>query len=332
MRETTTDHRALLAAYPARLRRRHGAELIGTMLELAAPGRPSRSDRWHLITDGLRARFRLPTGRPVARLIAVLALLIGGGLGAAAGSWAGMWTFPALPSPATLATQTMGNDATPADTAGGRLWLNIDGHLTTGTDATVAAQRARDRLTAAGWTTTTVVVSGGTDGRFRRAAFEADSGGTRLDVRAYYDDSGLVSIAGRSLPPLAYLPLVLGGMLLGMLIGWLLAADLAYRITGAGRRRTSGLLAISGTALTLLLLPAASVYAYLLRYPRISEAELVHRALTSGPAGLWPWFPAGQPASNKVLLIAGLTTAAITAILARTNQADPAALAPPQPG
>jgi hypothetical protein len=72
---------SLLVAYPVRLRRRHGAELIATMLEMAGPdGRPTRADRWRLVLDGLRERFRLPPRRPLA------AVLLLAGLAAVAGA------------------------------------------------------------------------------------------------------------------------------------------------------------------------------------------------------------------------------------------------------
>jgi hypothetical protein len=60
--------RYLLSAYPARLRRKHGPELIATMVEMAGPdGRPTRADRLRLMLDGLRERFRLPARRPSPR-------------------------------------------------------------------------------------------------------------------------------------------------------------------------------------------------------------------------------------------------------------------------
>jgi hypothetical protein len=54
----------VLAAFPARIRRRHGSELITTLAEMT-DGRPSRTDRLRLVADGLRERFRLPARRPL---------------------------------------------------------------------------------------------------------------------------------------------------------------------------------------------------------------------------------------------------------------------------
>jgi hypothetical protein len=98
--------RRLLLAYPGRYRRRLGAEMVTTLLEMSGPGqdRPSRADVKDLIRGGLRQRFRLPAGRPLTILAAVLCAVIGGALGAAAGSWAGTLTFAGLPDEAGLTT------------------------------------------------------------------------------------------------------------------------------------------------------------------------------------------------------------------------------------
>jgi hypothetical protein len=321
----------LLAAYPARLRRRHGAELITTMAEVAGPGGPSRSDRRRLVLDGLRERFRLPPRRPWAVIAAVLALLIGGAIGAAAGSWAGMWTYPKVPAPAPVASQAVGSDATlEAQPARQRFWSHTRGSLHPGVDPVEADGRARDRLAADGWKTTPVDVSGGTDGiHFRRATFDAEKSGIRLQVIAYYSDDRLVSIGEWSLRPPTYVPFVIGGLVLGLLAGWLAGAALTYRISGARRRRTSAV--TTGAGLALLLLPAGSIYLYLIQYlpNRESEGlnEFVHRALATSPVwsladslnlGLgWtdsPWL-------NKDLLIAGLVAVMAAAIIARPGHA-----------
>ncbi|MET0424466.1 MAG: hypothetical protein ABW046_11345, partial [Actinoplanes sp.] len=196
----------LLAAYPARLRRRHGPELIMTMAEVAGPDGPSRSDRWRLALDGLRERFRLPPGRPLALVAAVLAMLIGGALGAAAGSWAGMWTYSKVPEMAPLATQAVGDDAAlDPDRHQLRFWAAARGRIKPGVDATEAAGHARDRLTTAGWTTGPVEVSGGTDGvHYRRATFAAEKSGVHLDVFAYYSDDRLIDVSGFAMRPPTY--------------------------------------------------------------------------------------------------------------------------------
>jgi hypothetical protein len=88
----------LLSAYPARLRRVYGPELVATMVEMAPGGRPGRREQLRLVADGLRERFRPPVRRPFALVPAGPALLIGGALGAGVGSWAGTFGYPALPA------------------------------------------------------------------------------------------------------------------------------------------------------------------------------------------------------------------------------------------
>lgn len=332
----------LLAAYPARLRRRHGAELITTMAEVAGPAGPSRADRWHLVLDGLRERFRLPPKQPLAVVAAVLACLIGGAIGAAAGSWAGMWTLPAVPAASEVASLAVGPDATLEEhRTQERLWFRQGGHLKPGIDATEAAGRARDRLAAAGWTTTPVAVSGGTDGiHFRRAEFDAEKSGARLLVVAYYTDDSLIDVGGWSLRPPTYAPLVLGGMALGLLAGWLAGAALTYRIAGGRRRRMSALLA--GAGLAVMLIPSYSIYQYLIEYlpnrPGTGVNDFVHRALAFSPLastadglhlGLgwtdYPWL-------NKAFVVAGLVAVVAAAVIAQPGRHDqePARPADPQ--
>ncbi|AGZ40600.1 hypothetical protein [Actinoplanes friuliensis] len=320
----------LLAAYPARLRRRHGAELITTMAEVAGPAGPTRAERRHFVLDGLRERFRLPPQRPLAVVAAVLALLIGGALGAAAGSWAGMWAYPTVPALGPIAARALGSDATmEARPAQLRLWSDTLGTLGPGVDPVEAVGRARERLSAAGWQTDAVEVSGGTDGiHFRRAEFRAEKSGVGLELTAYYDDSSLVQLGAWSQRPPVYAPLVLGGMALGLLAGWLSAAALAYRISGAHRRRASAVTA--GAGLALLLLPAGSLYLSLVRYlPQGRDAgvtDLVHRALAASPISAQAdslnlglsW--TDSPYLNKVLVIAGLAAVLAAAILARPGR------------
>lgn len=324
---------SLLVAYPVRLRRRHGAELIATMLEMAGPdGRPTRADLWRLVLDGLRERFRLPPRRPLAVVAAVLALLIGGALGAAAGSWVGMWTFAKVPAPGPMADRMLGADSVPHSLTQGRFWTDSTRVLKPGVDATAAANSAHARIVAEGWTATPVVVSGGgADGRYRRASFQADNGGVRIMVRSYYSEDHQIDLGGWSLRPPTYLPLVFAGLLLGLLGGWLAAAALAYRITGSFRRRASAGTAAAG--LVLLAIPAASVYVFLVQTlpdrRDLGVVEFVHRALGISPAYTMNWWQTlgpswlTSPYVNKVLLLAGLAAVAGAAIIGRPGRAMP---------
>jgi hypothetical protein len=322
----------LLAAYPARLRRRYGAEILATMAEAAGPAGPTRADRARLVQDGLRERLRLPPGRPLAVVAAVLAMLAGGALGAAIGSWAGMWTYPAVPDLGPVASQAVGADATlPADPTRQRLWSYTVGALTPGVDAVEAAGRARDRLTAAGWRPEPVAVSGGDGVQFRRAAFDAEKSGVHLQVTAYYSDDRQVLVGSWSMRPPTYVPLVLGGLVLGLLAGWPVAAALSYRIAGAGRRRTGAV--VAGVGLALLLVPAESIYRYLADYlpsrPGFTMDQFVYRALTSdNPVGAvadrlnlglgWT----DDPGLNRTLAMAGLTALLAAVVIARPARSD----------
>ncbi|CCH20392.1 hypothetical protein [Micromonospora lupini] len=88
----------LLAAYPADYRRARGAEIVGTYLDLAAPGRrwPSPADAADLLRGGLRQRVRAAGAvdlMPGVRLAATVALLT-------ATTLAGVWVVLELrPAP-----------------------------------------------------------------------------------------------------------------------------------------------------------------------------------------------------------------------------------------
>jgi hypothetical protein len=158
-------------------------------------------------------------------------------------------------------------------------------------------------------------------------------------VTAYYSDTRLVQINGWSLRPPTYVPLVLGGMVLGLLAGWLAAAALTYRIAGARRRRESAV--IAGAGLALLLVPTASIYLYLVRYLPYREMhglnEFVHRALAANPidalANRLYLDPAWTDAYwlNKALVIAGLAAVASAAVLARPGRGGPEPVQPVDP-
>ena len=92
-------YRRLLWAYPSDYRRRHGAEIVTTLVEMAEGGgsRPSLGTTLHLAACGLRQRFRLPARRPFAVAAAVLTAIVLGALGAAGGTWLGCRRPPTCP-------------------------------------------------------------------------------------------------------------------------------------------------------------------------------------------------------------------------------------------
>lgn len=97
----------LLRAYPAEYRRSRGAEIVGTYLDLAAPGRrwPSLADAADLLRGGLRQRARAAGATdlmPGVRLAAAVALLT-------ASTLAGMWTVLELrPAPPGFGEPSVG--------------------------------------------------------------------------------------------------------------------------------------------------------------------------------------------------------------------------------
>ncbi|MEV0156862.1 hypothetical protein AB0H57_24465 [Micromonospora sp. NPDC050686] len=94
MTELERRYLRLLWAYPAAYRRARGAEIVGTYLDLAAPGRrwPAPADALDLARGGLAARLRAAGATdllPGVRLAAVLAFL-------AATALAAHWMVPEL--------------------------------------------------------------------------------------------------------------------------------------------------------------------------------------------------------------------------------------------
>lgn len=97
MNELERRYHRLLRAYPAEYRRARGAEIVGTYLDLAGPGRrwPSPGDAADLLRGGLRQRLRAAGAAdlvPGVRLAAVLAFLTATAL-------AGVWSVMELRPP-----------------------------------------------------------------------------------------------------------------------------------------------------------------------------------------------------------------------------------------
>jgi hypothetical protein len=321
----------LLSAYPARLRRKHGPELITTMVEMAGPdGRPARSDRLRLVLDGLRERFRPPARRPFAQVAAVLALLIGGALGAAAGSWLGTLGYPAMPEAQTFAQRILpATDKIGAGNASRYLWAGETLH--DGTDVRQAVAESRRKLAAEGWQTTPIRFGGIVTGY----TYTATKDGLRLDIDSTSDaKQGALSIgfSGRPERPTVYLPLTLAGTLLGLVAGWLTGVALAHRIRASRRPVTNAVLA--GTGLVLAIPSAAGFVASLLSYltadqPTPTGGALLHeQGFAFGPTAetlLWLHLPDLSVGVQQVaeglqqLWIWGFALVAVAAVLARRS-------------
>ncbi|MFG1610614.1 hypothetical protein [Actinoplanes sp. NPDC049265] len=340
--------RFLLTAYPPRLRRRHGTELMITLNEMT-DGRPSRTDRVRLLADGLAARFRPPVRWPLGILTAVLAMLVGGAAGLVAGSWAGEQAHPSMPAVAPLAARILGPDDRPEKLERSRFELSFTTHPISG-EATgaetsppadpsgangrpapvmspaAAAAMEREvrgihqRLAADGWEVTAVQRYRGLD----QWSFWARSGDLKVSVSTLASAEPFVQVMGYPMRPAAYLPLLLGGLLAGLLGGWLTGAALAHRLAASRHRFPSMVVAAVGAA--IMVAPVVRAYHGLVLYLRTDDGygvgALAHDALAWMP---WPLrdtsvFPDSVWPGVRTLLI-GLAVVALAAVLARRPDA-----------
>jgi hypothetical protein len=279
-------------------------------------GRPSRTDRLRLIADGLRERFRLPARRPLSVLVATAATVVGGAIGLAAGSLAGEQTYPSTPAVAPLAIQILGPQAQPDRLQRDRFHLSITWHLTNSTALDQRVREIHDRLASTGWDVTAVE-------RYRdldQLGFTAQSDNLRLSVWGYADPSRPIEVLGDPVRPATYLPLVLGGLLLGLLAGWLVGAAMAHRLASADHRVPAVVVAVVGGA--LLAVPIGRLYQGLFLFVREDDGAgvgaLVHDALAWMP---WPFrdsaaFPDTIVPGLRTLLF-GLAVIALAAVTAR---------------
>jgi hypothetical protein len=322
------SYRRLLLAYPRQYRHRHGTEIVTTLLELAAPGqhRPDRAEAWHLLASGVRQRFRLPAGRPLALAFAVLMTLIGGALGAAAGSWSGVQTFADLPDGAALTQQAAGPGESESLVHDDSPWSAASVHGSTQVTGTWDIERSRQRLEAGGWDVDAVNSLDGTAAVYdpdtgttiiplHNGQFEARKNGVTMSVQASLTvDGGSVDVAAWADTTPALLPLILTGMVAGLLAGWLFAAAAAYRIVRSRRTVTTAILA--GTAVAVLVLPAVALYGNLMRAFRYAgntgPVFTVHNAFNPGP-----YYPFGPHWQVLALAIAGIVLVSVALLLAR---------------
>jgi len=237
-------YRRLLLAYPRSYRRRHGTEVLTTLMDAATPGRdrPTGREIRNLLAGGLRQRFRLPVGRPMIAVAALSALVLGA-LGSAVGSALGWATAAAPPTDAalgTVATVAVGQPArwnVQRDNQIFGLQPRAIVSLAVPTDWT--AEAARSRLAAQGWRVgpietrvTTVSYDDGTTLPADDVMFVAERNGTEILVSGVmerrYSPHAMVMAHGTE--PWPVLPLTLAGLIAGLLAGWLLAARVGYRV------------------------------------------------------------------------------------------------------
>ncbi|MEU4689347.1 hypothetical protein [Actinoplanes sp. NPDC023714] len=335
----------LLRAYPRDYRRRHGAEVVTTLLEMAEPGRrrPAGADAWHLIGSGIRQRFRLPARRPLAWVAAVLVMLIGGAFGAAAGSWAVEQAFLRVPDPQAAAALHRAVSGSPGAELSRTIvdpspspWSTDAVGWSSAADPSWDAEAARARLAADGWR-----LSASTPWppiEARRAdeqagqrpltgwEFDADRDGVLLSVSGFTiagdadnpaeaSVSTMVSPAGSA----ALIPAIVLGGAAGLLTGWLLAAAAARRIRHrpAARARTAA--ALATTTILTLAVPAVALYGNVLRVftydSTLKDVYTVHSALKLGG----PYWPSTAVWLNLALTVLGAALALATLAASRTR-------------
>ncbi|GGN87618.1 hypothetical protein GCM10010112_70490 [Actinoplanes lobatus] len=305
----TLEHhyRRLLNAYPSHYRRRHGAEIVTTLLEMAEPGqqRPRLADSWHLIASGLRQRLRLPR-RPLAMLGAALALLAGAAFGAAAGSWAAFQTYTPLPSH----DQATAVHRLTAGVPGAAPYVRtLRGFYDTGpmvmADSNLSgwqAAPARARLAADGWQNLPVAPPDrGYELLMRRDGLRihAVTDVTRSTVWSTVSavDNGWMR------------PLVVAGLLAGALTGWLIATTVAQR-----RSRPAAVTTVFAVA--ALTLPVVSIADNLTNiFHRAHQGATVHHVLITSS-----YWPSGPLWLNPALTVAGLALTVVTVLVSRLSR------------
>jgi hypothetical protein len=341
-------YRRLLWAYPGAYRRRHGLEIVTTLLDMAEAGhrRPGLVQALHLVLCGLRQRFRLPARRPFALAAAVLAALILAAFGAAAGSWLASATFSDIPGDQGVRALVAGTgmDVSAAIERNTAPWWGETASTAGPVHQGWTADEAIAALRAAGWDVTGVQRMNrhllGLDENAAPGAgfehltpisaivltnFDATRDGLTMRVSGTSGVMGSgfnleVTPAGND----SLLPLIVLGTVAGGIAGWLLAAAAAYRTrrAPAGRR----IAATAGWALTVLVLalPAVTLAGNTIKAVQHAGDRgpvfTVHSAFT--PGHIYDRF--GPPWLLLALSVAGLLIALITAAsVVRPTPASP---------
>ena len=324
-------YRRLLLAYPGRYRRRHGTEIVTTLLEMAGPDqrRPGRGEAWHLLLSGVRQRFRLPAGRPLTLLAVALVIVAAGAFGAAAGSWVGEQTFAELPADAelrALGAQAAGVTTPIAVRRDSSPWSARTVTATVDAGTGWSAEQARARFVADGWSVGALTpqpgkaVEGNADGTVtdlpvQYTRFIARKDGLTFTVSGFVTARrGFVDVYGSPTRTAGFLPLVLAGLVLGVLAGWLGAAALSYRLRHSRRRRLAT--ALAAGALLTLVLPVTALYGNLLRVLQDTGDTGTVNTVHSG-FGPGPFFDFGSTELVWQLSAAGMLLAAVAVALAR---------------
>jgi hypothetical protein len=342
---TAARYRLLLRAYPGHYRRRRGAEIVTTLLDMAEAGRrPGLSQLLHLVVCGLQQRFRLPAGRPLAAIAAVLAAVALGALGTAGGTWLGWQTAASVPSDTDLRTLTAATSGVnPAGVSLHRWKTEMQGPAVDTRamgDMPYSAERVRTGLTSAGWritsfteTTGTLVAGSATDSStrvpMRDISFAATKDGLSLTGTSStviggtehgLDRNADQTIAVWTKETAGVLPLTIAGLVLGMLAGWLITAALAHRIRQSGPGRQAGATALAAVAVAVAAVPAVDFYRGLHQVLRYDSAA-PNPYNGNGPNEL---LPTGLVLACLAIGLLTLVAAFLVAGRGSTESADPA--------
>jgi hypothetical protein len=335
-------YRRLLWAYPRAYRNHRGTEMVTTLLEMAEAGhgRPSRGLALHLVLSGLRQRFRLPAGRPLAWAAALLAAVVLGAFGAAGGTWLGWQTAASVPSDRELRALNAAMTGMPAPAAvyhepsamkGPNAFVRADG------TSDYSAERVRAALTSAGWRITSfheedAAILADLDKGFAEAVsiptgdvrYTATKGGLKLagygSVITGGADRGLAGQASYATEvwpreAAAVRPLTIAGLLAGALAGWLLAAAFALRVRGSGRLQQWVATVLCGAGFAAAAVPA---------YQHYRDAYQVMVYAHGSP---WPYIVHGPDDATLTLTCTVIGLLAISAALAAARpRRTPAAL------
>jgi hypothetical protein len=334
----------MLWAYPGPYRRRHGAEIVTTLLEMAESGHgwPAMAQALHLMACGVRQRFRLPAGRPLALVAAVLAAIALGAFGAAGGTWLGWQTAASVPSgdeACTLTAALAGGDRSdvavhPWTTAMGG---PVVGTRTTGEGST-SADRVRTALASAGWRITTSTETTGRLAVNLAEEVEVPTRGVQFaatkDGLALTGDSMTVvggaeyGLDGRvdqrldvwAVETGAVRRLTIAGLLAGMLTGWLVTSALAGRVRQSGPAYRSAVTALGATAVAAAIVPTVDLYGRLHRVLSY-DTGAPNPYIVDGPGG---HLPAGLVLAGTGVALLALAAAALLAVRGTRTGSGPA--------
>ena len=340
-----TRYRLLLRAYPGSYRRRHGTEILTTLMDMADAG--ERPNVLFLVLSGVQQRFKLPLRRPLAVVAAVLAAVAFASAGAFGGTWLGWQT--AAPVPSDSQARELADRMSDGAGAAVYPWRSAMGGpvvmAVTDGRSTYSAERIRAALVADGWQisvfterethtmvgtpdenaageqrgtvngpwtavpTRDVTFRAFKDGVKLQGSATVVTGGPQGDLQQAFDvwalDNGWVR------------PLGGAGLLAGAVVGWLLVAWVSTRIRRAPR--AYGLIASGLGTLALVAAAPSAVHLYRSLYEvLVYDTSNPNPYIDGTPTYEWP-----QPLlAGAGFAVAALILAAVVAALGARRGSD----------